>query len=30
MGHSMPMTHPVEVLDASIRGEPVETLLDRR
>jgi glycolate oxidase iron-sulfur subunit len=30
MGHSMPMAHPVEVLDASIRGEPVETLLDRR
>jgi hypothetical protein len=24
------MAHPVEVLDASIRGEPVETLLDRR
>jgi hypothetical protein len=23
----MPMAHPVEVLDASIRGEPVETLL---
>jgi glycolate oxidase iron-sulfur subunit len=30
MGHSMPMAHPVEVLDASIRGEPVETLLDSR
>jgi glycolate oxidase iron-sulfur subunit len=29
MGQSMPMAHPVEVLDASIRGEPVETLLDR-
>ena len=29
MGRSMPMAHPVEVLDASIRGEPVETLLDR-
>jgi hypothetical protein len=25
----MPMAHPVEVLDASVRGEPVETLLDR-
>jgi len=24
----MPMTHPMEVLDASIRGEPVESLLD--
>jgi glycolate oxidase iron-sulfur subunit len=29
MGQSLPMAHPVEVLDASIRGEPVETLLDR-
>jgi glycolate oxidase iron-sulfur subunit len=29
MGRSMPMAHPVEVLDASIRGEPVETLLER-
>ncbi len=29
MGHSMPMAHPMEVLDASIRGEPVETLLNR-
>jgi len=29
MGRSMPMAHPVEVLDASLRGEPVETLLDR-
>jgi glycolate oxidase iron-sulfur subunit len=29
MGESMPMAHPVEVLDASIRGEPVETLLAR-
>jgi hypothetical protein len=29
MGQSMPMAHPVEVLDASVRGEPVETLLDR-
>ena len=28
-GHSMPMRHPVEVLDASIRGEPVETLLQQ-
>ena len=27
MGHSMPMAHPMEVLDASIRGEPVESLL---
>jgi hypothetical protein len=25
----MPMAHPVEVLDASIRGEPIETLLNR-
>jgi hypothetical protein len=25
----MPMAHPVEVLDASIRGESVETLLSR-
>jgi glycolate oxidase iron-sulfur subunit len=29
MGRSIPMAHPVEVLDASIRGEPIETLLDR-
>jgi glycolate dehydrogenase iron-sulfur subunit len=29
MGESMPMAHPVEVLDASIRGEPVEALLGR-
>jgi glycolate oxidase iron-sulfur subunit len=29
MGHSMPMAHPMEVLDASIRGEPVESLLDK-
>jgi glycolate oxidase iron-sulfur subunit len=29
MGESMPMAHPVEVLDASIRGESVETLLSR-
>ena len=28
-GHSMPMRHPVEVLDASIRGESVETLLQQ-
>ena len=29
MGHGgLPMAHPVEVLDASLRGEPVETLLD--
>jgi glycolate oxidase iron-sulfur subunit len=27
MGHDMPMAHPAEVLDASIRGEPVESLL---
>jgi glycolate dehydrogenase iron-sulfur subunit len=27
MGHDMPITHPMEVVDASIRGEPVETLL---
>ncbi|MGI9048150.1 MAG: (Fe-S)-binding protein [Rubrobacteraceae bacterium] len=28
MGHAeLPMAHPMEVLDASIRGEPVETLL---
>ena len=25
----LPMAHPVEVLDASLRGEPVETLLDK-
>jgi glycolate oxidase iron-sulfur subunit len=30
MGHEIPMAHPMEVLDASIRGEPVETLLDGR
>ena len=30
MGHSMPMAHPIEVLDASIRGESVETLLRNR
>jgi glycolate oxidase iron-sulfur subunit len=30
MGHgTLPMAHPVEVLDASLRGEPVETLLDK-
>jgi glycolate oxidase iron-sulfur subunit len=29
MGEHMPMAHPMEVLDASIRGEPVESLLDR-
>jgi len=29
MGESMPMAHPMEVLDASIRGEPVESLLDK-
>ncbi len=28
MGHDeLPMAHPMEVLDASLRGEPVETLL---
>jgi hypothetical protein len=25
----LPMAHPVEVLDASLRAEPVETLLDK-
>ena len=30
MGREIPMAHPAEVLDASIRGEPVETLLDGR
>ena len=29
MGHSMPMAHPMEVLDASIRGEDIETLLSK-
>jgi glycolate oxidase iron-sulfur subunit len=30
MGHdALPMAHPVEVLDASLRGDPVETLLDK-
>jgi glycolate oxidase iron-sulfur subunit len=29
MGQPMPMAHPIEVLDASIRGEPVETVLNR-
>ena len=29
MGHSMPMAHPMEVLDASIQGEPVEKLLEK-
>ena len=30
MGHGgLPMAHPVEVLDASLRGELVETLLDK-
>jgi glycolate oxidase iron-sulfur subunit len=28
MGHDMLARHPMEVLDASIRGEPVETLLN--
>src|SRR3712207_6318763 len=27
MGHDMPIAHPAAVLDASIRGEPVESLL---
>jgi glycolate oxidase iron-sulfur subunit len=27
MGHDMSMAHPMEVIDASIRGEPVESLL---
>ncbi|HZY57036.1 MAG TPA: hypothetical protein VFE09_04480 [Rubrobacteraceae bacterium] len=27
LGHDVPMAHPMEVLDASIRGEPVEALL---
>jgi glycolate oxidase iron-sulfur subunit len=31
MGHEgLPMAHPMEVLDASLRGEPVETLLDNK
>src|ERR671916_680568 len=29
MGHSMPMAHPMEVLDASIQGKPVESLLEK-
>jgi glycolate oxidase iron-sulfur subunit len=30
MGHGgLPMAHPAEVLDASLRGEPVETLLEK-
>ncbi len=30
MGHEgIPMVHPVEALDASLRGQPVETLLDK-
>jgi glycolate oxidase iron-sulfur subunit len=29
MGADISTAHPMEVLDASIRGEPVETLLDR-
>jgi glycolate oxidase iron-sulfur subunit len=29
MSRDIPTAHPMEVLDASIRGEPVETLLDR-
>jgi glycolate oxidase iron-sulfur subunit len=27
--NGLPMAHPVEVLDASLRGEPVETLFDK-
>jgi hypothetical protein len=28
MGHDgLPMAHPIEVLDASLRGEPVESLM---
>lgn len=27
MGRDIPVAHPVEVLDASLRGEPVESLL---
>ena len=27
MGHEMPMAHPMEVLDASIRGEPIESVI---
>ena len=30
MGQSMPMAHPIEVIDASIRGESVESLLLNR
>jgi glycolate oxidase iron-sulfur subunit len=29
MGKRMPVAHTVQVLDASIRGVPVEELLDR-
>ena len=29
MGHSMPMAHPMEVLDASIQGKPMESLLEK-
>ena len=29
LGHRMPVAHTVQVLDASIRGVPVEQLLDR-
>jgi glycolate oxidase iron-sulfur subunit len=29
MGRDIPTAHPMEVLDASLRGEPVEALLDR-
>jgi glycolate oxidase iron-sulfur subunit len=28
MGHDIPIAHPAAVLDASIRGEPVESLLE--
>jgi glycolate oxidase iron-sulfur subunit len=30
LGERLPMAHPVEVLDASIRGEPVESFLSRK
>jgi glycolate oxidase iron-sulfur subunit len=29
MGREIPTAHPMEILDASIRGEPVEALLGR-
>jgi glycolate oxidase iron-sulfur subunit len=30
MGHDMPMAHPMEVLDASIRGEPIQSVTGSR